>query len=76
MNGLDYWLRLKLLRLYSVEKRRERFIIVNLFKMLHGFVPNIGMTYTENDRTRIYFNQPTIKKAATSCYRTNEDTKL
>ena len=69
MNGLDYWLRLKLLRLYSVERRRERFIIVYLFKMLHGFVPNIGMTYTENDRTGIHFNQPTIKKAATSCYR-------
>ena len=46
MNGLNYWLRLKLLRLYSVERRRERFRIVYLFKMLHGFVQNIGMTYT------------------------------
>ena len=53
MNGLDYWLRLKLLRLYSVERRRERFMIVYLFKMLHGFVPNIGMTYTENKDTKL-----------------------
>ena len=60
MNRLDYWLRLKLLRMYSVERRPERFIIVYLFKMLHDFVPNIGMTYTENDRTGIHFNQPTI----------------
>ena len=42
MNGLDYWLRLKLLRLYSVERRQERFMIVYLLKMLHGIVPNIG----------------------------------
>ena len=69
MNGLDYWLRLKLLRLHSVERRRERFIIVYLFKMLRGFVPNIDMTYTENDRTGIHFNQPTIKKTATTCFK-------
>ena len=69
MNGLDYWLRLKLLRLYSVERRRERFMIVYLFKMLHGFVPNIGITYTENDRTGIHFNQQTIKKTATTCFK-------
>ena len=69
MNGLDNWLRLKLLRLYSVERRRERFMTVYLFKMLHGFVPNIGMTYTENDRTSINFNQPTIKMAATTCFK-------
>ena len=27
------------------------------------------MTYYENDRTGIHFNLPTIKRAATSCYR-------
>ena len=69
MEGFDYWLRLKLLRLYSVERRRERFVIIYLFKMLHGFVPNIGMTYTENDRSGIHFNQPTIKKMTTSCFK-------
>ena len=68
-NGLDYWLRLKLLRLYSVERRQERFMIVYLFKMLHGFVPNLGMTYTENDRTGTHFSQPTIKKTATTCFK-------
>ena len=68
MNGLDYWLRLKLLRFYSVGRRGERFMIVYLFKMLLGFAPNIGMTYTENDRTGIHFNQSTIKKTATTAY--------
>ena len=69
MNGVDYWLRLKLLRLYSVERRRERFVIIYLFKMLHGFVPNIGMTFTENDRTGIHFHQPAINKKATTCFK-------
>ena len=69
MNGVDYWLRLKLLRLYSVERRRERFIIIYLFKMLHGLVPNIGMTFTENDRTGIHFYQPVTKKMMTGCFK-------
>ena len=69
MNSLDYWLRLKLLRLYSLERRCERYMIVYLFKMLHGFVPNTGMTYTENERTSIHLYQPTIKKAATACFK-------
>ena len=62
-------LRLKLLRLYSLERRCERFMIVYLFKMLHGFVPNIGMTYTENERNCIHLYQPTVKKAATACFK-------
>lgn len=37
--------------------------------MLHGFVPGIGMTYTENDRTGIHFNQPTIKNTATGSFK-------
>ena len=40
-------LRLKFPRLYSVERRCERFMIVYLFRMLYGFVPNIGLNENE-----------------------------
>ena len=36
---------------------------VYLFKMLHGFVTNIGMTYTENDSTGIHFSAARIYKS-------------
>jgi hypothetical protein len=38
---LDYWGRLKALDLYSLERRRERYIIIYVWKILRGLVPNL-----------------------------------
>ena len=40
---LGYWARLKALELYSLERRRERYIVIYTWKMLEGLVPNIGV---------------------------------
>ena len=40
-NKLDYWERLQKFRLYSLERRRERYIIVYVWKILEKLVPNI-----------------------------------
>ena len=53
MDGLNYWERLDSLRLYSVQRRRERYVIMYVFKILHGLVPNCGLTFQENARTGI-----------------------
>jgi len=39
---LDYWGRLKFLRLYSLERRRERYIIIYIWKIINKLVPNLG----------------------------------
>ena len=42
--GLDnknYWERLKELDLYSLERRRERYLIIYVWKIIQGLVPNI-----------------------------------
>ena len=57
-NILDLFFTSVNVRLYSVERRRERFMIV--------WICTKCMTYTENDRTGMHFNQPTIKKTATT----------
>ena len=36
----DYWERLKILNLYSLQRRRERYIIIYIWKILEGMVPN------------------------------------
>ena len=36
----DYWGRLKALRLQSLQRRRERYIIIHVWKLLHEKVPN------------------------------------
>ena len=49
MDGLNYWQRLRKLELYSLERRRERYLIIYMFKIIMGLVPNIkvnGLTIT------------------------------
>ena len=41
MQHLDYWERLKKLNLYSLERRRERYQIIYIWKMINELVPNI-----------------------------------
>ena len=41
MKDLSYWDQLKKLRLYSQERRRERYIIIYVWRILEGQVPNI-----------------------------------
>ena len=41
---LDYWQRLARMDLYSLQRRRERYIIVYVFKVIEGLVPNLGGT--------------------------------
>ena len=36
----DYWDRLKLLNIYSLQRRRERYMIIYIWKILEGHVPN------------------------------------
>ena len=37
----DYWERLQKFHLYSLERRRERYCIIYVWKMLEGLVPNL-----------------------------------
>ena len=39
-SGMDYWERLKFLGIQSLQRRRERFMIIHLWKVYHGLVPN------------------------------------
>ena len=47
MSELSYWEQLKKLNMYSLERRRERYRIIYVWKVLENLVPNIG-----NDRIR------------------------
>ena len=38
---MDYWTRLRELNLYSLQRRRERYIIIYVWKIIQGLVPNL-----------------------------------
>ena len=47
---LNYWERRSHLKLYSLERRRERYMMVCVWKMITGLVPNIGITTKHHQR--------------------------
>ena len=48
MKHYDYWQQLHVLKMYSLQRRRERYMIIYLWKVLEKIVPNFGIT--ENPR--------------------------
>ena len=51
MHELGYWERLKKLNLYSMQRRRERYSIIMMWKMANNEAPNnIGVKFYQNSR--------------------------
>ena len=61
---MDYWDRLKHYRLYSLERRRERYCIIYIWKILEGLVPNPNIrSYDAGRRGRLCAIPPMNNKA-------------
>ena len=64
MEGLDYWVRLKELQMYSQERRRERYIIIFLWKVTQGLVKGYSVNVSESARRgRLVVPKPVVKSA-------------
>ena len=50
LQELDYWERLAALRLYSQERRRERYSVIFVWKIAQGLVMGYPITFTVNPR--------------------------
>ena len=62
MEGFDYHKRLKELRMYSLERRRERYLIIYAWQMLEGLKENIlGLKARKNERTGRKIWSPVIR---------------
>ena len=51
LDQLDYWDRLKNLRLYSQERRRERYRILFIWKVLQGYVQGYSIISKKSPRS-------------------------
>lgn len=69
MADLNYYSRLKKLKLYSSQRRRDRYHILYIFKIIHGKVPNPGISFKWSPRRGKVLTYPTVtsqsSKAAT-----------
>ena len=53
MKHLNYWERLANLNIFSLQRRREKIIIIHFWKILNNFNPNsINVTFKEQERTK------------------------
>ena len=66
---LPYWERLKKLNLMSLQRRRERYIIIQIFKIINHLAPNdIAVGFYQNERYGLMCKIPTLVKNSKSKY--------
>ena len=61
-SDLNYWERLKTLKLYSIERRRERYVIIYMWKILEGLVQPFNPNFSHRNNIRLgrFINVPPI----------------
>ena len=63
LHNQDYWERLKVLKLYSLQRRRERYIIIYTWCILEKLVPNTGtINFYHNPRQGRKCHIPFLKR--------------
>ena len=62
--GLNYWERLRKFNLFSLQRRRERYQIIYVWKILEKIVPNVGIEDRISTRTMRTCIVPAIKRDA------------
>ena len=72
--GSDYWERLKKLKILSLQRRRERYSIIHVWKMLNDKAPNnIRMVFYSTPRLGIRASIPKFNHQAQKAYSTALD---
>lgn len=62
---LDYWGRLKALKIMSLQRRRERYIIIHVWKILRGMSPNdLAFEFSETFRHGTKASVPSLQKSS------------
>ena len=79
MEGKNYWQRLKELKLYSLQRRRERYITMYTWKILYDLVPNItgeNKIQAHSNRFGIQCKLPTLITRASDRVKTLKDSSF
>ena len=68
---LDYWERLQYLSLMSLQRRRERYIILHMWKIANGHTTNdIGIEFNSKPRLGLQAVVPSIRRASSAANQT------
>ena len=53
---IPYQERLQKLNIFSLQRRRDRYMLIYVFKIIHGYQPNAGFQWTFNARTGFHLS--------------------
>ena len=74
---LNYWERLKKLSLMSLQRRRERYIILNMWKILHGLTSNdLNIQFQVRSRTGTTAIVPSIRRQCSTFHQSMYDSSF
>tara|TARA_B110000196_G_scaffold313297_1_gene319802 strand:- start:36 stop:1004 length:969 start_codon:yes stop_codon:yes gene_type:complete len=74
---LHYWDRLSKLKLMSLQRRRERYCILHLHKIIHHKVANdLNIVSTQNDRRGLHVSVPPILKCTKAKFQSLYDSSF
>ena len=77
MEGLDYWERLKALKMYSQERRRERYAIIFIWKLAMGLVKGYTSIEFQHSLRRGWTAVPkTVNPGSQACVRRARESSL
>ena len=64
LQHLDYWARLKSLKLMSLQRRRGRYVILHMWKILNGLSPNdLNIKFANPSMLGIKADVPSLSKS-------------
>ena len=73
MGGLNHWDRLQKLNLYSQERRRERYMVIFMWKISEGLIKGYNVNFTESGRRgRMAVAKPHFSTAPAAVKRARE----
>ena len=76
MDGLDYWERLQSLRMYSQERRRERYQVIFIWKLSQGLVAGYHLPFQQSDRRGLLVAVPPMATQSASAVKKARESSL
>ena len=76
MDGLDYWERLDKLGMYSQERRRERYMVIFIWKLSQGLVSGYKLPFNHSERRGLQVIVPPMATTAVSAVRKAKEASL
>ena len=74
LKDLHYWERLKKLSLLSLQRRRERYIAIHMWKIRHGLTSNdLQITFVDNNRHGTFAKVPPLQRGCKMRHRSLQE---